>query len=134
VALVHVIQIQGDDTWFQVYIDAHSGQVVSSTNFRSDFEQPGVSILIIQFYKILMAGSYHLQYAAVPIEKQKIEEVPFETFIVNPADNISSPRGWHDNGQTVSRDTSCVSSFVPDLPHLTYVDRGFQRKQYHRVH
>jgi len=48
VALVHVIQIQGDDTWFQVYVDAHSGQVVSSTNFRSDFQEPGVSMLILQ--------------------------------------------------------------------------------------
>jgi len=47
VVLVHVIQVQGHDTWFQVYVDAHSGQVVSSTNFRSDFQQPGVSMLFL---------------------------------------------------------------------------------------
>jgi len=49
VVLVHVIQIQGDNTWFQVYIDAHSGQVVSSSNFRSDFQQPGVRSVSFEF-------------------------------------------------------------------------------------
>jgi len=49
VVLVHVIQIQGDETWFQVYINAHSGQVVSSTNFRSNFQQPGVRVVFVEF-------------------------------------------------------------------------------------
>jgi len=35
VALVHCIQIQDEDKaiWSEVYVDAHSGDVVSSTNF-----------------------------------------------------------------------------------------------------
>lgn len=38
VALVHVVQVQNSDagTWFEVYIDAHSGEVVSSTDFVAE--------------------------------------------------------------------------------------------------
>ena len=50
IVLVHVIQIQGDLTWFQVYVNAHSGQVVSSTNFRKDLKPPGVSTQFLQSF------------------------------------------------------------------------------------
>jgi len=38
VALVHVVQVQNmdADTWFEVYVDAHSGEVVSSTDFVAE--------------------------------------------------------------------------------------------------
>jgi len=50
IVLVHVIQIQSDLTWFQVYVDAHSGQVVSSTNFRKDLKSPGVNTQSLQLF------------------------------------------------------------------------------------
>ena len=38
VALVHVVQVQNmdTDTWLEVYVDAHSGKVVSSTDFVAE--------------------------------------------------------------------------------------------------
>lgn len=38
IALVHVIQFQDTNNavWFEAYIDAHSGRVVSATDFVSD--------------------------------------------------------------------------------------------------
>jgi len=38
--------------------------------------------------------------------------VPSNTFIEDPTDKTASPRGWHDDGRTVSRDSSCVPLFV----------------------
>jgi len=38
VALVHVVQVQDVDNaiWLQVYVDAHSGEVLSSINFIAE--------------------------------------------------------------------------------------------------
>lgn len=38
VALVHVLQFQDLDNavWFEAYVDAHSGKVLSATNFVAD--------------------------------------------------------------------------------------------------
>jgi extracellular elastinolytic metalloproteinase len=44
VALVHVIQIQNDNTsvWVEAYVDAHSGDIVGSTDFVA---KSGVGLL-----------------------------------------------------------------------------------------
>lgn len=38
VALTHVVQIQNEDefTWYEAFIDAHSGEIVSVTDFVAD--------------------------------------------------------------------------------------------------
>jgi hypothetical protein len=55
VALVHVVQIQNDKagTWVEVYVDAHSSDIVGSTNFVAE---SGVSLagFLLQFLVLIV--------------------------------------------------------------------------------
>ncbi|KAF8149160.1 Fungalysin metallopeptidase-domain-containing protein [Crassisporium funariophilum] len=75
VALVHTVQIQNEEvnSWFEVYIDAHSGEILSVTDYVADAS-----------YKVL------------PITKKTLTE-GLET-LVDPQDLVASPSGWHAYG------------------------------------
>ncbi|TFK34236.1 Fungalysin metallopeptidase-domain-containing protein [Crucibulum laeve] len=76
-ALVHVVQIQNEEfnTWFEAYVDAHTGELLSVTDFTSN-----------------------ASYRVLPITKKIITE-GLET-LTNPQDLTSSPYGWHSVGTT----------------------------------
>ncbi|KAF9460264.1 Fungalysin metallopeptidase-domain-containing protein [Collybia nuda] len=74
-ALTHAIQIQNEETgtWFDAFVDAHSGELLHVTDFVSK-----------------------ASYLVLPITKQNLTQ-GFET-LTNPYDAISSPNGWHSTG------------------------------------
>ncbi|KAG8706859.1 hypothetical protein FRC08_000825 [Ceratobasidium sp. 394] len=77
VVLTHVVQVQNDKTgeWYAAYVDAASGKVVNIVSFVAD-------------------ASYHV----VPFTKQDIKEC--YTTVINPANKVSSPNGWHSGTTT----------------------------------
>ncbi|KAJ8087544.1 hypothetical protein PM082_006375 [Marasmius tenuissimus] len=78
VALVHVFQVQNDaaGTWYAAHVDAHSGELLSVTDFVS-----------------------HATYKVLPVTKTSIAE-GLET-VVDPEDLSSSPLGWHTSSGTL---------------------------------
>ncbi|KAJ7918151.1 Fungalysin metallopeptidase-domain-containing protein [Mycena leptocephala] len=88
-SLVHVVQVQnqGKATWYEAFVDAHSGKFVSSID--------------------LVANA---AYRVLPIFKQDLTE-GFE-FLENPQDTVSSPLGWHNDGTTATNDTSGNNALV----------------------
>ncbi|CAA7257405.1 unnamed protein product [Cyclocybe aegerita] len=83
VALTHVVQIQNTTTnaWYEAYIDAHSGELISVTDFVAD-----------------------ASYRVLPITKQSFP-AGTET-LVDPQDVTASPEGWHSVGRGESTTTS----------------------------
>ena len=83
VALVHVVQIRNEETnaWYEAMVDAHSGELVSITDFVAD-----------------------ASYTVVPISKQDPTE-GIET-LQNPALSAASPNGWHSSGSSTTTNTS----------------------------
>ncbi|KAF9527649.1 Fungalysin metallopeptidase-domain-containing protein [Crepidotus variabilis] len=81
--LTHVIQVQNDATgaWFEAFVNAHSGDLVSVVDFVAD-----------------------ASYRVIPIQKQDPTE-GFET-LTDPQDSVSSPSGWHSTGTTNSTTTA----------------------------
>ncbi|KAK7038838.1 hypothetical protein VNI00_010468 [Paramarasmius palmivorus] len=77
VVLTHVMQIQNDDagTWFEAFVDAHTGELVSVTDFVAK-----------------------ASYRVLPFQKEILTQ-GFET-LTDPQDTISSPLGWHNDGTT----------------------------------
>ncbi|KAF8638762.1 hypothetical protein AX17_001978, partial [Amanita inopinata Kibby_2008] len=75
VALTRVIQIQNErsGTWYEAFVDAHSGKVLSVTDFVAK-----------------------ASYLVLPVTKQTIPE-GFQD-LTDPQDTSSSPLGWHDTG------------------------------------
>ncbi|KAF8886755.1 Fungalysin metallopeptidase-domain-containing protein, partial [Infundibulicybe gibba] len=75
IALTHVVQIQNDSTgtWFEAFIDAHSGEVLSVTDFVAE-----------------------ASYKVVPIWEENISSG--QVTLIDPQDTLSSPLGWHNNG------------------------------------
>ncbi|KAF8056609.1 Fungalysin metallopeptidase-domain-containing protein [Lyophyllum atratum] len=77
VVLTHVIQIQNEaaGTWYQAFVDAHSGELASITDFVTQ-----------------------ASYLVLPITS----EVPTQGFqtITDPQDTTASPNGWHSTGTT----------------------------------
>ncbi|KAI3608437.1 putative extracellular elastinolytic metalloproteinase precursor [Moniliophthora roreri] len=73
-ALVHVFQVQNDEagSWYEAYVDAHSGELLSVTDFVAD-----------------------LSYTVLPIWKATPPEG--EETINDPANVATSPLGWHDS-------------------------------------
>ncbi|KAI0667554.1 Fungalysin metallopeptidase-domain-containing protein [Trametes maxima] len=83
-ALTHVVQIRNDEngTWFEAFVDAHSGELVQLTDFVSK-----------------------ASYRVVPITHQSPLE-GFET-LIDPQNFAASPKGWHSiDGTTTTTDTS----------------------------
>ncbi|RDB22678.1 Extracellular metalloproteinase 10 [Hypsizygus marmoreus] len=83
VALVHVVQIQNEEagTWYEAFIDAHSGEVLTVTDFVSD-----------------------ASYTVLPITKETLPE-GLET-LTDPQDLLASPSGWHTVGSTSTTTTA----------------------------
>ena len=76
-SLIHVVQIKNDDTftWYEAYIDAHKGSLLSVSDFVSD-----------------------LSYKVVPIQKIALPD-GLET-LVDPENLDSSPDGWVSGSAT----------------------------------
>ncbi|KAH8089905.1 Fungalysin metallopeptidase-domain-containing protein [Cristinia sonorae] len=81
--LTHVLQVRNEDenTWYEAFVDAHSGELVSVTDFRAD-----------------------AAYRVLPITKQDVRE-GFET-LTDPQDTTASPQGWHSDGTTSTTTTA----------------------------
>ncbi|KAJ6552830.1 metalloprotease [Mycena capillaripes] len=88
-SLIHVVQVQNQaqSTWYEAFVDAHSGKFISAID--------------------LVANA---AYRALPIFKQDVTE-GFE-FLVDPQDPVSSPLGWHNDGTTATNDTSGNNALV----------------------
>ncbi|KAK0492028.1 hypothetical protein EDD18DRAFT_1358450 [Armillaria luteobubalina] len=71
IALTHVLQVQNKETnaWYEAFIDAHSEEILSVTDFVAQ-----------------------ATYSAVPVTKASVAEC--EETLVNPEDFDSSPGGW----------------------------------------
>ncbi|KAF8885323.1 Fungalysin metallopeptidase-domain-containing protein [Infundibulicybe gibba] len=89
--LTHVVQIQNDNkgTWFEAYMDAHSGAFIAVTDFVAE-----------------------ASYRVVPIEERGLRSG--QTTLEDPQDTSSSPLGWHNNGAntTTSTDGNNVVAFT----------------------
>ncbi|KAJ8087744.1 hypothetical protein PM082_006581 [Marasmius tenuissimus] len=85
-ALVHVFQVQNEEefTFYEAYVDAHSGELVSVTDFVADAS-----------YKVL------------PIWKQDPRE-GLET-LTNPQITTASPNGWHLTSGTTTEGNNVVA-------------------------
>ncbi|TFK20579.1 metalloprotease [Coprinopsis marcescibilis] len=81
--LAYVAQIQNveENTWYEAFIDAENGELVSVTDFVSE-----------------------ATYRVLPIQKQAFPEGL--ELLVNPEDALASPRGWHSSGTTNTTNTS----------------------------
>ncbi|KXN84348.1 Extracellular metalloproteinase NpI [Leucoagaricus sp. SymC.cos] len=75
--LTHSMQIQNEakGTWYDAFVDAHSGELVHVTDFVAK-----------------------ASYLVLPIQKQTLTQ-GFE-MLVDPYDSFSSPLGWHSDGTT----------------------------------
>nr|BBI93468.1 metalloprotease [Pleurotus salmoneostramineus] len=82
-ALTHVIQIQNEteDTWFEAFVDAHTGDVLSVTDFVAE-------------------ASYYV----LPIDRMVVPE-GLET-VEDPQNSVVSPLGWHNDGKIESNSTT----------------------------
>ncbi|KXN84352.1 Extracellular metalloproteinase mep [Leucoagaricus sp. SymC.cos] len=83
VALTHVVQIENDETgaWFEAFVDAHSGEVLSVTDFVTK-----------------------ASYRVLPITSEILTQ-GFQT-LTDPQDTTASPDGWHNTGSGATTDTS----------------------------
>ncbi|KAF8172673.1 Fungalysin metallopeptidase-domain-containing protein [Pholiota molesta] len=81
--LTHVVQIQNDATgaWFEAFVDAHSGELVSVTDFVT-----------------------RASYLVLPMQDEILTQ-GFQT-LVDPEDLTASPLGWHSTGTTNTTVTS----------------------------
>ncbi|KAF8722218.1 Fungalysin metallopeptidase (M36), partial [Rhizoctonia solani] len=72
VSLTHVVQIQNNDTdeWYEVFVDANSGEIVNVISFVA-----------------------HAKYRVIPFALQDPND-GFQT-LTDPQDSIASPDGWH---------------------------------------
>ncbi|RXW14153.1 hypothetical protein EST38_g11703 [Candolleomyces aberdarensis] len=84
-ALAHVVQIQNleANTWYEAFVDAHSGELLSVTDFSAE-----------------------ASYRVLPLTKQDLREGL--ELLVDPHDPLSSPDGWH-SGTTVTAGNNVVA-------------------------
>ncbi|ELU37468.1 metalloprotease MEP2 [Rhizoctonia solani AG-1 IA] len=83
VVLAHVVQVQNAETseWYEIFVDANSGEVVNVIDFVSD-----------------------ASYRVVPLNVQDPEKG--YSVQTDPADTTASPNGWHQTGSTTTSNTS----------------------------
>ncbi|GLB39054.1 putative peptidase M36 family protein [Lyophyllum shimeji] len=92
VALTHVFQVENETagTWFEAFVCAHTGRLLSVTDFVA-----------------------HASYTVLPIHKETFPEG--QETLTDPQDTVASPFGWHStDGKTKSTSTSGnnVQAFV----------------------
>jgi extracellular elastinolytic metalloproteinase len=100
IVLTHIVQIQDDNagTWYEAFIDAHSGEVVSITDFVS---QATVSLIDLVFLvELCVEGHSRFQFLVLPIQKETLLE-GFET-LQDPADLTVLPNGWDNDGSVTT--------------------------------
>ena len=85
-ALVHTFQVRNEaaGTWFEAFVDAHSGELVSVTDFVNK-----------------------ASYLVLPIWKEYPTD-GFET-LTDPQDTTSSPQGWHTSGTTTTSGNNVIA-------------------------
>ncbi|KAF8671508.1 extracellular metalloproteinase MEP [Rhizoctonia solani] len=83
VVLTHVVQVRNAETseWYEIFVDANSGEVVNVIDFVSD-----------------------ASYRVVPLNVQDPEKG--YSVQTDPADTTASPNGWHQTGSTTTSNTS----------------------------
>ncbi|KAF5380079.1 hypothetical protein D9615_006227 [Tricholomella constricta] len=83
VALTHVVQVRNEEagTWFEAYVCAHTGQIMSITDFVA-----------------------HASYTVLPIQKQIFPDG--QQTLTDPQDLKASPNGWHSDGTDSSTNTT----------------------------
>ncbi|KAJ3566508.1 hypothetical protein NP233_g6958 [Leucocoprinus birnbaumii] len=83
VALTHVVQVENAETgaWFEAFVDAHSGDVISVTDFVAK-----------------------ASYRVLPITSEVLTQ-GFQV-LTDPQDTAASPSGWHSTGSGTTTDTS----------------------------
>ncbi|KAJ8517459.1 hypothetical protein ONZ45_g5342 [Pleurotus djamor] len=81
--LTHVIQIQNEEagTWVEAFIDAHTGELRSITDFVNK-----------------------ASYRVLPITSEILTQ-GFST-LTDPQDTVASPQGWHSDGTTSTTTTA----------------------------
>ncbi|KAJ7452329.1 Fungalysin metallopeptidase-domain-containing protein [Mycena latifolia] len=81
--LTRVMQIQNEETgvWVEAFVDAHSGELLSITDFVTK-----------------------AQYLVLPIQEEILTQ-GFET-LVDPQDPLGAPDGWHSDGNTSTTTTA----------------------------
>ena len=96
-ALVHVVQIHNEEefTWYEAYIDAHSGELLSVADFVND-----------------------LSYTVIPIQKTALPD-GMET-LVDPEDLDASPNGWVINDETAGNNAVTYRSSVANTSHAPF--------------
>ncbi|KAF9008256.1 Fungalysin metallopeptidase-domain-containing protein [Cyathus striatus] len=82
-ALTHVVQIRNEETgtWYEAFVDAHSAEVLSVTDFVA-----------------------RATYKVLPLTKEYLTQ-GFET-LTDPQDTTASPQGWHSDGTTSTTTTA----------------------------
>jgi len=97
---VHTIQVQNEDvnSWHEVYVDAHSGEILSATDYVADAT---VCCYPRDAYRPTENIS---KYTVLPFFKESIPQ-GIET-LVDPQDPLASPSGWHTFGTTTTNTTS----------------------------
>ncbi|KAH6901627.1 metalloprotease [Coprinopsis sp. MPI-PUGE-AT-0042] len=87
-ALTYVAQIQNEEEnkWYEAFIDAHTGELVSVTDFTAE-----------------------ASYRVLPINKKIITEGL--ELLSNPQDTIASPNGWHASGTTLNTSGNNVVAY-----------------------
>ncbi|KAH8101640.1 Fungalysin metallopeptidase-domain-containing protein [Cristinia sonorae] len=82
-SLTHVFQVRNEDgtTWYEAFVDAHTGELVSITDFTAN-----------------------AAYRVIPITSHS----PVDGFktVTDPQDTTASPRGWHSNGNSITTETA----------------------------
>ncbi|KAJ8502662.1 hypothetical protein ONZ45_g11542 [Pleurotus djamor] len=75
--LTHVVQVQNDETdaWYEAFVDAHTGELVSVTDFVA-----------------------HASYRALPINKSFLPEGIEDITDPQAPYTTPSPNGWHNDG------------------------------------
>ncbi|KAF9460273.1 Fungalysin metallopeptidase-domain-containing protein [Collybia nuda] len=94
VALTHVVQVRNEDagTWFEAYVCAHTGEILSVTDFVA-----------------------HASYTVLPITKQAFPDG--QEKLVDPADLLASPFAWHSDG--IENTTSTIGNNVAAFANQT---------------
>ncbi|KAF8751137.1 Fungalysin metallopeptidase (M36) [Rhizoctonia solani] len=87
VVLAHVVQVQNAETseWYEIFVDANSGEVVNVIDFVSD-----------------------ASYRVVPLNVQDPEKG--YSVQTDPADTTASPNGWHQTGSTTTSNTRATTA------------------------
>jgi len=99
--LTHVVQIQNDETgaWVEAFVDAHTGEIVTITDF--------VAKASVSDTRSSFSGTFaysHIKYRVLPLQKEVLTD-GFET-VTDPQDTTASPQGWHSDGTTSTTTTA----------------------------